>query len=204
MKIFLTILLFFVTLIIVLGFNMAERKTETLPYTVVKKMKGFEIRNYESALFTSTTVPYTTYEEASGKGFRILAGYIFGANEREEKISMTTPVIMEISDTMKMWFMVPSEKTLESLPRPKNSKVSFEISKPVTLAAIEFGGWASDEKIELHKQKLIKLLEENNLSHTGKFLFMGYNPPYQPVNRRNEVLVEIQNFNSAQLSKQDI
>jgi hypothetical protein len=178
--------------IIVFGFTISTRKTETLPYTVVKKMKGFEIRKYESALFTSTTFPYTSYEESSGKGFRILAGYIFGANEREEKIAMTTPVIMEIGDTIKMLFMVPSEKTINTLPKPKNPKVSFETSKPITLAAIEFGGWASDEKIELNKQKLIKLLAENNLNHTGKFLFMAYNSPYQPVNRRNEILVELQ------------
>jgi hypothetical protein len=191
MKIILIISMVFITAV-VLGFTLATGKSETLPYKVVKKLNGIEIRNYGSALFTSTTVPYTSYEEASGKGFRILAGYIFGANEREEKIAMTTPVIMEIADTMKMMFLVPSEKTMETLPAPNNSKVSFEVSKPATFAAIEFGGWASDDKIEIHRQKLIKLLEENNIKHKGKFLFMAYNPPYQMINRRNEILAELE------------
>jgi hypothetical protein len=195
MKLILTITFIFITLI-VLGqayISNSTSKTETLPYKVVKKLNGFEIRNYDGAIFTSTTLPYSTYREASGQGFRILAGYIFGGNEKEEKIAMTTPVTMEIGDTMKMMFMVPSPKTMESLPKPNSSKISFEKIEPRTLAAIEFGGWASDEKIEEYKQKLIKLLADNNLPHSGKFIFMAYNPPYQVANRRNEVLVELSN-----------
>jgi hypothetical protein len=195
MKIILTIAMICFTLI-VLGqayVSISGRKSETLPYQVVKKFKGFEIRNYESALFTSTTLPYTNYKEASGKGFRILAGYIFGGNEREEKIAMTTPVTMELGDTMKMMFMVPAEKSLESLPKPANSKIAFEIVKPRTMAAIEFNGWASDESIEHNKQKLIQLLAQHNLKHTERFLLMAYNPPYQLANRRNEILVALIN-----------
>jgi hypothetical protein len=200
MKIFLTLAMILFT-VIVLGqayISNSSKRTETLPYLVIKKLKGFEIRKYESALFTSTTLPYSTYKEASGKGFRILAGYIFGGNDRDEKIAMTTPVTMEIGESMKMLFMVPSEKTLESMPKPNNSNVSFEIIEPRTLAAIEFSGWASDEMIEQYKQKLIKLLAENNFKHNGKFIFMAYNPPYQVVNRRNEILVELLPMNPAE------
>jgi hypothetical protein len=177
---------------VVLAYTLSNRKTETLPYSVLQKLGDVEIRAYKSALFTSTTLPYTNYSEASGKGFRILAGYIFGANEREEKIAMTTPVIMEINDNMKMMFVVPAEKTMESLPKPKNPNVSFETSMPATFAAIQFGGWASDEKIESNKNKLIKLLEEHRLKPTGKFLFMAYNAPYDIANRRNEILAELE------------
>ena len=194
MKIFLTFTIILFTLI-VLGheyISNSSKKSETLPYSVVKKLNGFEIRKYESALFTSTILPYTSYKEASGQGFRILAGYIFGGNDKEEKIAMTTPVTMEMGDSMKMLFMVPAGKTMESMPKPKNLKVSFEIVEARTMAAIEFGGWASDETIEQNKQSLIKLLEENNLKHTGKFIFMAYNPPYQLTNRRNEILVELE------------
>jgi hypothetical protein len=203
MKITLTIIMICFTLI-VLGqayVSNSTKKSETLPYKVLKKLNGFEIRNYESAVFTATTLPYTTYSEASGKGFRILAGYIFGGNEQEEKIAMTTPVTMELNDNMKMLFMVPSEKNLESLPKPNSSNVSFEVIEPRTLAAIEFGGWASDKTIEVNKQKLIKLLEENNIQHRGNFMLMAYNPPYQMANRRNEILVELDPISAADISK---
>jgi len=32
------------------------------------------------------------------------------------------------------------------------------------------------------------------LENTGNFEYLGYNPPYQMVNRRNEVIVELVNF----------
>jgi hypothetical protein len=59
------------------------------------------------------------------------------------------------------------------------------------MAVIQFGGWSSDEKIEEHKQQLIQVLKDNQISYQEPFLFMGYNPPYQLVNRRNEVAVRL-------------
>jgi hypothetical protein len=37
-------------------------------------------------------------------------------------------------------------------------------------------------------------LEKHNLTHTGKFSYLGYNPPFEVINRRNEVAVELINF----------
>ena len=62
------------------------------------------------------------------------------------------------------------------------------------MAAIRFGGWANDERIKEHQEKLIQLLKSQKLEHTGKFVFFGYNPPYTVVGRRNEVAVELTNF----------
>jgi len=54
-------------------------------YKVIKAYDDFEVRSYESALFSSVIVNDTTYEASSNKGFRVLAGYIFGGNEEGEK-----------------------------------------------------------------------------------------------------------------------
>jgi hypothetical protein len=60
------------------------------------------------------------YLEATKLGFSILAGYIFGANDKQEKIPMTSPVELSIEDSMNMMFMVPRKRTLSDLPKPNN------------------------------------------------------------------------------------
>ena len=91
-------------------FAMSNRKNiESYSYTVVKTYNEFEIRLYEAALFTSVNIPSSNYNDASSQGFSILAGYIFGKNDRKEKISMTSPVAMTLDDTITMMFMVPKK-----------------------------------------------------------------------------------------------
>ena len=64
-----------------------QRNIERYPYVVNKKYKRFEIRTYETTLFTSVKLSTKGYKNSSSKGFSILAGYIFGNNERSEKIA---------------------------------------------------------------------------------------------------------------------
>jgi hypothetical protein len=59
------------------------------------------------------------------------------------------------------------------------------------MASIRFDGFANDEKIEKYKGKLRGYLENKGISYTEPFIYLGYNPPYQMVNRRNEVIVQI-------------
>lgn len=163
-------------------------------YNILKKYDDFEIRQYESALFSSVILPASTYEETSNRGFRVLAGYIFGGNETGQKIAMTSPVSMEIGDSTKMSFMVPSDYSETDLPKPNNGKIFFEKKEGSTMAAIRFGGWADDKTIEEFKLKLANLLMKEGLEHNGKFIYLGYNPPYVVIGRRNEIVVEVLNF----------
>ncbi len=164
---------------------------EMYPYEVVKKYDSFEIRQYESRNFSYVTMPEKSYKESSSKGFRMLAGYIFGDNDRQEKIAMTSPVSMTMGDSITMAFMIPNEYDMEDLPIPGNSKVDFKTEPARTMAVIRFGGWANDTRIAEHRNKLIKELAENEIAWEGDFMYMGYNPPYEVMNRRNEVAVEV-------------
>jgi SOUL heme-binding protein len=161
-------------------------------YKVVKKYPDFEIRQYEASLFTSVKLSTSEYRKASGKGFSILAGYIFGGNEKQEKISMTSPVAMTMEDSMTMMFLVPKKFKKEDLPKPNQSQIEFREEPPKKLAVIRFGGWASDEKLAEHKQKLITALDAQGIKHDGHFSFLGYNPPYDLFFRRNEVVVGVE------------
>lgn len=169
----------------------SSAQTEQHKYQVLKKYENFEVRKYEPALFSSVKLGKKGYNESSNEGFRILAGYIFGDNEKKEKISMTSPVTMELGDTSKMMFMVPKSYDLKSLPHPKNSKIVFEKQEEKIVAAIRFDGWANDKKIAKYQSILKAALDKAKIAHNHKFAFLGYNPPYDLVNRRNEVIVEL-------------
>ncbi len=169
-------------------------KIEKHKYTVLKEFDQFEVRQYEAALFSSVKMDAKTYEETSSSGFRVLAGYIFGGNEENEKIAMTSPVVMEMGDSMKISFMVPSNYTEKDLPKPKNSRIFFERKEGAIIAAIRFGGWANDKRIEKHQKQLSEALAKQGIKHSGKFSYLGYNPPYALIARRNEVVVELVGF----------
>ena len=59
------------------------------------------------------------------------------------------------------------------------------------LAVIRFGGFSSEMKIEKYKNKLAAIISENNLKTTGPYMYMGYNAPWDVINRRNEVAIEV-------------
>ena len=136
----------------------STQETEQHNYKVIKKFDKFEIRKYDPALFSSVKLNKKGYKESSSEGFGILAGYIFGANETNEKIAMTSPVVMELGDTSKMMFMVPKNYDLKNLPNPNNPKIVFEKQEEKIIAAIRFDGWADDEKIEKYKSILMNEL----------------------------------------------
>jgi len=172
----------------------SQRNIETYPYEVLKKYDKFEIRNYESRLFSTVKLPSSQYQKVSGKGFSILAGYIFGGNDQQEKIAMTSPVAITLEDSMTMMFMVPQAWNDKTLPKPNSEEIKFSNEPAKTVAAVTFDGWADQEKIDYYKSMLIKLLQQEKISHTNRFCFLGYNAPYETYNRRNEIIVELSEY----------
>lgn len=189
--ILLGVLLIAFVVIQLFAFN-SQRNIETYPYIVNKKYDTFEIRSYKATLFTSVKLSTKGYKNSSSKGFSILAGYIFGNNERNEKIAMTSPVTMSLEDSMTMMFMIPKELKKEMLPKPNQSGIEFKEEPAKTVAAINFNGWANDKKIEKFKQQLKLALDAEGIPYSDRFYFLGYNAPYEFFNRKNEVIVELQ------------
>jgi hypothetical protein len=169
----------------------SQRNIETYPYVVDKEYNSFEIRTYEKSLFTSVKLDTKAYEEGSRQGFSILAGYIFGGNKKNQKIAMTSPVAMSLEDSMTVMFLVPKEYDKASLPEPNASQIEFHEEPAKRVAAISFGGWANNEKIEAHKQELEAALNAEGIAYSNRFYFLGYNAPFEVFNRKNEVIVEL-------------
>jgi hypothetical protein len=171
---------------------MPTNKTEEQKFSLVRKYKDFEIRFYPSATIATINSNAKTYRDLSGPGFRKLAGYIFGGNEANSKISMTTPVQMDINDSVStMSFVMPSAYTKENLPKPNDPNVQIKNTADEYVAVIRFSGYASDKDLKFYSEKLQNLLKENGITSFGNYRFLGYNPPYQFIGRRNEIIVAV-------------
>lgn len=164
---------------------------ETQKYYVEKEDNLIEIRIYEESIIARTSAG-GDYKEASSKGFRKLAGYIFGSNKEDKKIAMTSPVWMSTnSENSEMHFIMPSEYDMAELPEPADMAVKLDNFTGGKFASIEFGGYADDEKLEANQKKLAEWLVANNYDPTGESFFVGYNSPFKIYNRRNEILIAL-------------
>ena len=171
---------------------MPANKTEEQKHSLIRKYKDFEIRFYPSATIATINSNAKTYKDLSGPGFQKLAGYIFGGNDANTKISMTSPVQMDINDTVStMSFVMPSAYTKESLPKPNDPNVQIKNTADEYVAVIRFGGYASDKDLKFYSEKLQDLLKENGITSFGNYRFLGYNPPFQFIGRRNEIIVAV-------------
>jgi hypothetical protein len=172
---------------------MPFNKTEQQKYRLVKEYDHFQIRFYPSATVATINSNAKTYRELASPGFRKLAGYIFGGNDANKNISMTAPVHMDINDSVsKMSFVMPSVYAKENLPQPNDPSVIIKNTPDEYLAVIKFGGYASDKKLKLYSEKLQNFLKEKNIIAIGNYIYFGYNPPYQFINRKNEIAVAIE------------
>jgi len=194
MKTFL-IILFAAAIFFILFQSFTKRstdKTEQQPYQVVSRMKNFEIRHYPAATLATVTMNSNSYKKMAYPGFRKLAGYIFKGNEKKQKIAMTAPVHIQMTDSVStMSFVMPPGFNRENLPSPNDSIVKIQTSSEEHVAAISFGGYADDKKIKSYTESLRKILNENGIKHSENFRFLGYNPPYQFWSRRNEIIVQV-------------
>jgi hypothetical protein len=175
------------------SFNlMAQKSTEEQKYKVVRTYDDFEIRFYPSATIATITSNAKTYNDLSGPGFQKLAGYIFGDNEANTNIAMTAPVHMDVNDAgSTMSFVMPSEYTKETLPKPNDPGVSITNTEDEYVAAIRFGGFASEQDRKFYTDKLQGLLKEKAITTYGHYRFLGYDSPYQMTDRRNEIVVAV-------------
>jgi hypothetical protein len=194
MKIILSIFGIILVLFVIsqLFFLNSQRNIETYAFTIIDSYETIEIRQYEASLFTSVQMPSNNYRKTSSKGFSVLAGYIFGGNDKEEKIAMTSPVTMSLKDSTTMLFLVPKKYTRDNLPVPNDSSIEFKDVPEKKVAAISFGGWANDSKIASFKKKLIDVLNSKGIKYTDNFYFLGYNAPMEVFNRKNEIIVELE------------
>jgi uncharacterized protein YxeA len=169
-----------------------QESVEEQPYQTVHRDGELEIRFYPPATLATVKMQGTAYRDVASSGFRKLAGYIFGGNERGQKIAMTAPVHMTMSpEGSTMQFVMPAGMDSSNLPTPNDANVKIELSQPAHMAAIKFGGYANDETIRRQTALLESMLKSKGIQQLGPVRYLGYDAPYRLVGRRNEVVAEV-------------
>ena len=188
-------------------------------YQVLKQSEPFELRQYESQLIAEVTVQ-GSLSEASNKGFRLVADYIFGNNQvsqaasnQSEKIAMTAPVVIEAQSSKiamtapvvvekkgaseqqqwTLYFVMPKSYRMDNLPKPNNPQVQIKEIKNKKVAVIRFSGWVDEEKLADRTAELQTWMKQEQLIAIGEPQLARYNPPWTlPWWRRNEVFIPVQ------------
>lgn len=181
---------------------------ETLNYIVVEEMGNFTLRQYNDYWVARTEVQ-GGYSQSSDKGFNLLFKYISGQNSKQEKISMTAPVMQrqqgeKISMTSPviqqrkddgwiMEFVLPSKFDASNPPpQPLDPQVKVVNVAGYKAAALRYSGNLSEKKYDEKTKELISTLQERGLEPNGEPFSAGYNPPWTiPFFKRNEVLIKI-------------
>jgi hypothetical protein len=187
-------------------------RVEQAEYTVTKKMHGYEIREYPAHIVAQTTVQ-GPYGESMSEGFRVVAGYIFGGNTKNERVAMTAPVIAQNGqgtresesiamtapvvatadgDSQIISFGMPRSHTLETLPTPTDPRVKIVMIPAKKYAVLRFSGYRSNSRVQSMQQTLLAALVCDGVTASGSTAYAGYNAPWTPPwMNRNEVLVEV-------------
>jgi len=126
----------------------AYRGYQAPAYSVVRTLGAVEIRDYPAMTVAEVRIEGGR-SRAVGRGFRILAGYIFGANAGGEKIAMTTPVEqapVAAGDDATVWairFVMPRGASPDSLPAPEDPAIRLIVAEPGRQAVLRFSGLAT-------------------------------------------------------------
>ena len=175
--------------------QLARASYEQPQYTVSQKLGEIEIRQYQPFITAEVDVD-GEFQGSMSTGFRRLAGYIFGGNEGKQRISMTSPVMMEgendTEDPRTMSFVVPSQYKIPDLPKPEDEGIRFTENPSKTMAALRFSGVIDSELYQEKKAQLLQTIENSDFETKSVVYFYGYDPPAVPGSlRRNEVVVEV-------------
>jgi SOUL heme-binding protein len=207
-------MLFRLMLVCLFLFSQTVMAIEEPKFDVIEKADAFELRAYKPLIVAEVLVD-GDMKQASSKGFKLIADYIFGNNKSKagdkigtsEKISMTAPVTLEpksekvamtapvaVQKDAEKWrvhFVMPSQYSLETLPTPNNTQVSLREVAAKKFAVLRFSGLVGEEKMATKTAELQAWMQTKQLKPIGTPELARYNPPWTlPFLRRNEILIE--------------
>ena len=174
-------------------------RVEQAPYSVELSEGSIELRAYSPMVIAQVRTSGSR-STAISDGFRMIAGYIFGANASRRKIEMTAPVMQERAGVDGKaaegdWFVrfvMPRQWTLATLPKPSDPRVTLAAQPAATFATIRFSGWAGRRSVETETQRLSAFIAKRNLDPIGAPVYAFFNPPWTlPFFRRNEIMIEV-------------
>jgi hypothetical protein len=189
-------------------------------YDVRLSQAPFELRHYAPTLIAQTIVE-GDMDEASNKGFRLIADFIFGNNlavdsEQAAKIAMTAPVTVEpqsskiamtapvtvepqsgdtrvaVANQWRIHFVMPSQYTLANIPKPKNRAVTLHEVPRKYMVVHRYSGFNTVARVQEKTNEALAWAQQQSLKVVGTPQLSRYDPPWTlPMFRRNEIMVEV-------------
>jgi DNA gyrase inhibitor GyrI len=177
-------------------------------YQVLNDYGHIQIRHYPALVVAQTEIT-GDYKNSSNEGFKRLAGYIFGNNQKQQKLSMTAPVIQEQStekmamtapvlqqksgEVWLMTFVLPQGYTLATAPIPRDAQVLIKAIPEKKVAVIHYSGGLSEQGIKIKSDELTAWLTNHDYKIISPSRSAAYDPPWTlPFLRRNEVHIDIE------------
>ena len=184
------------------------RTSDEPDYQVLNDYGKIQIRHYPALVVAETEV-MADYPESSNQAFRRLAGYIFGKNQKQQKISMTAPVIQQqpaetlamttpvlqqrSGSVWKMVFVLPKDYSLATAPVPLDKAVVIKEMPAQKVAVIRYSGSLTEQGIDKKSEELTKWLSQQGYKAISIPRSAAYDPPWTlPLLRRNEVHIDIE------------
>jgi hypothetical protein len=172
------------------GAESSHKGYEMPPYTVEWQDGTREIRSYGPHLLAEVKVSGGR-AGAIQKGFRILAGYIFGGNATGEKIAMTVPVAQTPEAGGETWvvsFMMPARYTTDTLPAPRSDAIRFVKAGPSRQLVERFSGLPATGGLSDRAEGLRTWAQQQGYKIVAGPHYYFYDAPMTlPWKRRNEV-----------------
>lgn len=205
--------MFLVLQLLIVGAIMAAANAEApwfchdldCPEFANSSVDSIEVREYQSALWSSTKVLGINFDEAVSTGFDRLFSYISGANEAQKSIEMTAPVLVKVepgqgpncNTTFTVSFFVPFEYQPPNSPppAPTSQDVFTQTIDAQKVAVKSFGGMSKGDVVIAEAASLEREVSEApdiTKADGESWWFAGYDPPFRLSNRHNEVWLNLQ------------
>ena len=165
---------------------------EKLGYEVIENQAIFEVREYDAHVLATVTVA-ADFDEAGNRAFRDLFNFIDGANDRNQSIAMTAPVLQKpAGERWDISFVMPASLQAASTPAPDAQHINIVSEPPARMAALTYSGnWSRTRYLE-KERALRSALAKAGYTACGESRFARHNPPFWPsFLRTNEVLIPL-------------
>jgi hypothetical protein len=157
------------------------------------KTGELELRHYPARIEARAMVAHPGLEAALEHGYSRLVSFIYGANASREVLPRTTPVLTAMREgTYQVSFVMPPERTLDTLPHPNHEGIKLHVVPAQRVAVLPFRGRFTRDNVASHERELLRRLVDSGLSARGSVSFAAFDSPATlPVLRRNELWIEI-------------
>ncbi|KAK1414369.1 hypothetical protein QVD17_30113 [Tagetes erecta] len=178
-------------------------RIECPTYDVVYSGYGYEIRAYNSSMWSTTSsIDDISFVSATRTGFLQLFKYIQGGNTYNQKIEMTGPVLTEIApsdgpfceSSFLVSFYLPKKNQAD--PPPADG-ITIQKWGLTYVAVRRFGGFVTDSMVGVEAAALSASISGTvwsdaiKKSHAGEitteYMVAQYNSPFEFDNRVNEI-----------------